>query len=207
LFPTGFEAFGTNYLSVISPERIDMEQWKGLPLGRQLILGAGVLLFIDTFLSWQKVSVHVAGITTVSASQSAWHGFWGVVLALLTLVLVAWAVVRVLGIELKLPVPEAFTALAIAGVIVLFALIKVLSDDYVHWPAWVGLILAIVVAVGAWLTFQESGEAMPNFSAMTSGSGSGSNRPEASTPPPSAAAEPEAQPEVRPDAPAGTDPV
>ena len=33
-----------------------MEQLKGLPLGRQLILGAGVLLFIDTLLHWQQVS-------------------------------------------------------------------------------------------------------------------------------------------------------
>jgi len=32
-----------------------MEQLKGLPLGRQLILGAGVLLFIDTLLHWQEV--------------------------------------------------------------------------------------------------------------------------------------------------------
>ena len=31
-----------------------MEQLKGLPLGRQLILGAGVLLLIDTFLDWQR---------------------------------------------------------------------------------------------------------------------------------------------------------
>ena len=33
-----------------------MDQLKGLPLGRQLILGAGVLLLIDTFLDWQQVS-------------------------------------------------------------------------------------------------------------------------------------------------------
>ena len=31
-----------------------MEQLKGLPLGRQLILGAGVLLFVDSLLHWQQ---------------------------------------------------------------------------------------------------------------------------------------------------------
>ena len=50
-----------------------MEQLKGLPLGRQLILGAGVLLLIDTFLHWQSVD-----IGPFTASRNGWHGFWGV---------------------------------------------------------------------------------------------------------------------------------
>ena len=54
-----------------------MEQLKGLPLGRQLILGAGVLLLIDTFLDWQQVSF--LGHTR---RASAWHGFLGIVMCL-----------------------------------------------------------------------------------------------------------------------------
>ncbi len=49
-----------------------MEQLKGLPLGRQLILGAGVLLFIDLFLHWQSVDVG-----PFSVSRNGWHGFLG----------------------------------------------------------------------------------------------------------------------------------
>ena len=49
-----------------------MEQLKGLPLGRQLILGAGVLLFIDSLLHWQQYD---SG--PFSAHRNAWHGFWG----------------------------------------------------------------------------------------------------------------------------------
>lgn len=44
-----------------------MDQLKDLPLGRKLILGAGGLLFIDTFFGWQSVSIF---------SANAWHGFW-----------------------------------------------------------------------------------------------------------------------------------
>lgn len=143
-----------------------MEQLKGLPLGRQLILGAGILLLIDTFLAWQQVSVG-----PFTASSDAWHGFWGVILGLLLILLLAWVVVRVLGIEIPLNLPDGLTTLAASAVILLFAIIKALSDSYVHWPAYVGIILAAVLAYGAWLVFQESGESLPNIGQMGSGSG------------------------------------
>jgi len=34
-----------------------MDKLMGLSKGQKLILGGGVLLFIDTFLPWQKVSI------------------------------------------------------------------------------------------------------------------------------------------------------
>lgn len=143
-----------------------MEQLKGLPLGRQLILGAGILLLIDTFLDWQQ-----AGGFGYTVGQSAWHGFWGVVLGLLLILLLAWVVVRIVGIEIPVNLPDGVTTLAASAVILLFAIIKALSDSYVHWPAYVGIILAAVMGYGAWLVFQESGESLPNIGQMGSGSG------------------------------------
>ena len=55
---------------------------KALSTGTKLIAAAGLLLLIDTFLAWQKVSVEVSGVEVASASQNAWHGFWGVVMGL-----------------------------------------------------------------------------------------------------------------------------
>jgi hypothetical protein len=55
--------------------------------------------------------------------------------------------------------------------------IKALSDSYTAWPAYVGIALGAVVAVGAWLNFQDSGEALPNFSAMASSATAGSAAP------------------------------
>src|SRR5215813_4138754 len=121
-----------------------MEQLKGLPLGRQLILGAGVLLLIDTFFDWQQVSF--GGVT---AGQSAWHGFWGVIMGLALLVLLAWNLARAFDIELPVQVPDGVTSLSLSVLILLFALIKALFDDAVHWPAWLGVILAAVVTYGA----------------------------------------------------------
>jgi hypothetical protein len=137
-----------------------MDQLKGLPLGRKLILGAGVLLFIDTFFGWQSVSIF---------SQNAWHGFWGVLLGLMTIVLVLWVGARAFGVALPANVPDGLVTLALGGLIVLFALIKTLSDSYSAWPSYVGIVLGAGVAYGAWLTFQASGESLPRVAAATAG--------------------------------------
>jgi hypothetical protein len=158
-----------------------MEQVKGLPLGRQLILGAGVLLLIDTFLPWQKVSFSAFGVSA-SHSWTAWHGFWGVLMSLMVIVLVAWVAARAFGVELPANIPDGLTTLALAALILLFAVIKNLADDYSAWGSYLGIVLAAAVAVGAWLTFQLSGEALPNVGGMGSSSASGSATPTAQEP-------------------------
>jgi hypothetical protein len=157
-----------------------MDQLKGLPLGRKLILGAGALLFIDTFLAWQSVSIGVPGVATVSASQNAWHGFWGVLLGLMTIVLLLWVGARAFGVALPAAVPDGLATLALGGLIALFAILKALTESYSAWPSYVGIILGIGVAVGAWLTFQESGESLPRVAAATAGAPA-AGTPDAST--------------------------
>lgn len=157
-----------------------MDQLKGLPLGRKLILGAGALLFIDTFLAWQSVSIGVPGVATVSASQNAWHGFWGVLLGLMTIVLLLWVGARAFGVALPAAVPDGLATLALGGLIALFAILKALTESYSAWPSYVGIILGIGVAVGTWLTFQESGESLPRVAAATAGPPAAGN-PDAST--------------------------
>lgn len=127
-----------------------MDQLRRLPVGRQVILGAGLLLLIDTFLPWQKISV-----LGFSNSWTAWHGFWGVVLGLLTIALLAWVAVRALGIDLPFELPDGITTLAAAVAILVFALIKNLVDDYSAWGSYVGVVLAAAVAYGGWLTYRE----------------------------------------------------
>ena len=122
-----------------------MDRLQGLPLGRKLILGAGALLFVDTFFGWQSVSIF---------SANAWHGFWGVMLGLMTIALVLWVGAGAFGVALPANVPDVRVTLALGGLIVLFAVIKTLSDSYSAWPSYVGIVLAAGVAYGAWLTFE-----------------------------------------------------
>ena len=137
-----------------------MEQLKGLPLGRQLILGAGVLLFIDTLLHWQQVDVG-----PFSAHQNAWHGFWGILMCLMVIALVLWTAARAFNVALPAQVPDGLVTLALGVLIPIFALLKAITDDDVHWPAWIGVILGAVIAYGAWLVFAASGEKLPSMPA------------------------------------------
>ena len=148
-----------------------MDQLKGLPLGRQLILGAGVLLLIDTlFFDWQQVSFlgHTAG-------QNAWHGFLGIVMGLALVVLLAWTIAKAFEINHPVNSPDGLTSLGLSILIVVFALLKAITDDAVHWPAWLGVILAAVMTYGGWLVHSESGESLPGVGSMGGSSSSGSS--------------------------------
>jgi hypothetical protein len=134
-----------------------MEQFRRLSLGKQLILGGGVLLLIDTFLPWQKISV-----LGFSHSWSAWHGFWGVIMGLATVVLVVWVAARIFEIAIPVDLPDGLTTLGLAALILAFAVIKNLADDYSAWGSYVGIVLAAVVGYGAWLNFGASGESLPS---------------------------------------------
>jgi hypothetical protein len=131
-----------------------LERFNALSRGSKVMLVAGALLLIDTFFAWQQVEVEEFGI---EASQNAWHGFWGVVLGLLTVLLVAWFVAKLAGVEINLPVSDAMLGALLALVILLFALIKILDDEFTNFWAYVGLVLAAIIAIGAWLNIQEAG--------------------------------------------------
>ena len=48
--------------------------WRGLSTGRQVLLAAGLLLFIDLFLDWQQVCASFGPAGSVCGSRSGWHG-------------------------------------------------------------------------------------------------------------------------------------
>ncbi|HET6694914.1 MAG TPA: hypothetical protein VFG85_00290 [Gaiellaceae bacterium] len=131
-----------------------MERFNALSRGSKVMLVAGALLLIDTFFAWQQVEVEEFGI---EASQNAWHGFWGVMLGLLTALLVAWFVAKLAGVEINLPISDAMLGGLLALVILLFTLIKILDDEFTNFWAYVGLVLAAIIAIGAWLNIQDAG--------------------------------------------------
>jgi hypothetical protein len=152
---------------------------KALSTGTKIIIGAGLLLFIDTFLAWQEVSVEVGGVEVASASQNAWNGFWGVVMGLALVALLVWVGLQIAQVDINLNVPERTVTAALAGIVFVFAVLKNLIDDYSAWPSYVGVVLAGAVAVGAWMRLQEAEEAAA---------------PAAAPPPPPAPAEPTSPP-------------
>jgi hypothetical protein len=160
-----------------------MDRFNALGRGMQIMLVAGVLLLIDTFLAWQKVTVSILGVEAASAKASGWHGFWGVLMGLLTILLVAWLVARLAAVDIPLPVSTAMVSAALAGLILLFALIKNLADDYSTFWAYLGVVLAALIAVGAWLQVQEAGGMDTLKSEATSMRTAPAATPAAATPP------------------------
>jgi hypothetical protein len=132
-----------------------MPDWRALSTGTKIIIGAGLLLLIDTFLAWQEVSVEVSGVEIASASQNAWNGFWGVVMGLALIALLVWVGLQIANVDINLNVPERTVTAVLAGIVFVFAVLKNLIDDYSAWPSYVGIVLAAVIAVGAWMRLQE----------------------------------------------------
>jgi hypothetical protein len=122
--------------------------------GTKLLLGAGILLLIDSFLPWQEVDV--LGVEV--ASRNAWHG-WGILMIIALVALLAWVVIQVMNVKLnfELPITESWLTLGLGVAVLVFALLKLITDDFRAWAAFVGVALAALVAVGAWLRAQELG--------------------------------------------------
>jgi hypothetical protein len=128
-----------------------MDRFNALSRGMQVMLVAGVLLFVDMFLNWQDYDVGDIG------TFNGWHGFGGVLLGLLTILLLAWLGARMAGIDIPLPVSASLLAAAFGAAIFIDALLKNLVDDESTFWSYIGLILAVLMAVGAWLQVQATG--------------------------------------------------
>ena len=169
-----------------------MDNLKALGRGTQVMFIAAVLLLIVMFFHWQEVDTALG-----SFGQNAWHGFWGVVMGILTIVLVARIAARLAAVDVPIPLSFATTSFVLGMLIAIFAVLKLLTDDYRNFWAFVGVVLAIVVAIGAWLEVQEAGgiESLKSDASSLGSSASAMAAPAAaadapSTPAPAAPAPP-----------------
>jgi hypothetical protein len=170
-----------------------MDNLKALGRGTQVMFIAAVLLVIVMFFHWQEVDTAIG-----SFGQNAWHGFWGVVMGILTIVLIARIAARLAAVEVPIPLSFATTSFVLGVLIAICAVLKLLTDDYRNFWAFIGVGLAIAVAIGAWLAVQESGgiESLKSDVSSLQSSASAMAAPAAaadapSTPAPAAPAPPE----------------
>ena len=174
-----------------------MDRLSALSRGTQIMLVGGILLLICTFLPWQDFDLGgIADELGVDTSFNAWHGFWGVVMGLLVIVLLAWIVVRIASVDIPLPVSQAMTAALLGTLILFFAVIKNLVDDESTIWSYIGVLLAILIAVGAWQQVQEAGGVDTLKSEIPSRPATGAAASTQTAPPaePPAASEPPAAP-------------
>jgi hypothetical protein len=134
----------------------------------RILILAGVLYIIDLFLAWQSVDTLV-GDVTVRGTEGI-----GVLNLLLAIALVAWEVMAVTGVEIN--APKSLISAALAGGILLFTILKIIVDnESIAIFAWIGLALALVIAYGGWMRWQEH---------QAGGGGMGSSSTGGTAPPP-----------------------
>jgi hypothetical protein len=185
-----------------------MDRLKELGRGTQIMFIAAVLLLIDSFFRWQEIDLGV-----VSAGVSAWDNFLGILMGILTIVLIARIAARLGAVEIPIPLSFATTSFVLGVLIAIFAVLKNLTDDYSTIWSYIGVVLAILVAVGAWMEVQEAGGMeMMRSEASSLGGGAGTAAPQpaeetvpATPPAPAASVEPAmaAEPMAEPAADAG----
>lgn len=164
-----------------------MERFNALGRGMQIMLVASVLLLIDSFFRWQEVEFDLGPLGGGSAGVTAWDNFLGIVMGLLTIVLIAWIVARIAGVDIPIPISPAMTGAILAVLIFALALLKNLTDDFSTFWSYVGVVLAALIAVGAWLVVQEAGGVEHLKSQMPNSAGAAA--PAAETPAPAPPAE------------------
>jgi hypothetical protein len=141
------------------------ETFQRMPLGDKIILPAGIVLLIDSFLKWYSAEVCFLDVC-VSGSANAWEApgaIWSILAVLIGLLLSAGVAAVHFG-NVKLPaLPEGLTwarvdlGLAVAAGV--FLLIKLLNHSGdLAFGFFIGIICVAALIAGAYLNFQAERE-------------------------------------------------
>jgi hypothetical protein len=130
-----------------------------MSLADKLLLVGGVLLLIDIFMPWQGICIGPLGCYNIKATSGS-GGIFGILMLLGVLALIAWEVMQAMGqsIDVGGMTPAKVSGFLGLGVAVAGILKFLLAAFTIgRWGAWLGLILILVIAYGAFLKLKESG--------------------------------------------------
>ena len=118
-----------------------------------MVGGGGLVLIIDIlFLAW-----HSVGPFDLTGTDSP-GGIWGVLALIVLIAVVADLLFARFSPATQIPTTQLgrdMTRAAAAGLVLLLVFIKFIDNtSFLAYGTWVGLVLAIVVAAGAWLNAQ-----------------------------------------------------
>jgi len=140
-----------------------MERIKALSAGQTLVLVASPLLFVSLFFTWQKLEIDFGPAGQAVALLDGWDG-WGLLIGLLALGLTVFAAVAFLtDVELSETVPWDRLLLAGGVAVLVLTLVKNLLDADSAWASYVGVVLAALVALGAYETWAEAASERPSL--------------------------------------------
>ncbi len=131
--------------------------------GSKVALTVAILLFIDLFFPWQGVDFgDFLGADLGSANVSGFNGL-GILVALLCIAVIVWEGLMAAGVNINMGTTSpALIGAILAGATAVFTIIAFLTKlSAIKWGAFVGLVLALAMAYGAWMRFQESKATAP----------------------------------------------
>jgi hypothetical protein len=125
----------------------------------KILLGGALLFVINSFLPWQRACVG-EGAFRFCASFSAWGGtasWLGVLAGLLAILLLLAGGLSLAGVAMPptMPVPTVMSWLAFGTALVAVLKFLLVVTESVFFFAFIGLILALVIAYGGWMKTQE----------------------------------------------------
>ena len=167
-----------------------------LSTAAKLLAGGGILFLINSLFPWQRLCLEGLAEGDGSATCNMWRGdggFVGIIAGLLTIALVVLVILSLAGVMRKLDMGTmradtlvAYVGLGVAGFGILKFLFVLLNRA--GWAAFVGLLLLIAIAYGAWQQLQDSGGFQMEGGAAGGTMGDDTlppSEPPPSTPPPS----------------------
>jgi hypothetical protein len=165
-----------------------MDKLSELTTGAKIVLGAAIAFLIVSFFNWYTVDLGPLG----EAGESMWHGV-GVIAGLTAIALIVWQAIRLANLQLEIGIGPAMVTAALAVLLLIFTFIRFISKpggdvassvvDRSIW-AWLGLLLAILIAVGAWLNMQASGESIQGMMDRFGSRDAATSPPASPAPPP-----------------------
>ena len=135
--------------------RLDLSR---LPVATILLLGGGVLYFLDLFLSWRRQCFDFGALGVHCGTQNGVAQGVGVINLLLALGIIVTEILVVTNRNPAAVSPagrQREAAMAVA--LLVFTVIKVLVGlSHIYVWSFVGLLLAIAIAYGGWLRWREA---------------------------------------------------
>ncbi len=123
-----------------------------MSLADKILLGAGLLYVIDSFLPWQRACAGLGGVD-FCVSRSLWAGV-GIIAALAAIALVVVVGASVVA-SASMPALPPLAVPALAGAVLVFTILKIIIDnEALGFAAWIGLVLSLAIAYGGWLKMQ-----------------------------------------------------
>lgn len=133
-----------------------MERIRALSTGSKLVLVAGIALFLNLSLTWQKVQVDFGPAGRAERLLDGWD-YWGLLVGIVVLGLgVLTVLLHLTDVGLSPDVAWDKVSLALAAVVFLLTAVKNVTDAGSTLVSYVGVALAALVLAGAYLDVRQA---------------------------------------------------